>query len=196
MRRRRWSFTRRRLGRRCIGRSVGTSTWWRGWRLVGRDFFWRRSRRSLGRGGRLAAGFTTVRIELFVDDPAAVHAKAVAAGAKQHSEVKEHKYPVVGPKPIGRMLQGAVVGSVGAYLVDWEIFGLSVSLMSNWSTAEKRRSERCTRTSVCVGDRCCDRALAAKTRQDATLRREGACLFQGAMDNLRQLRAKFFNERF
>ena len=37
----------------------------------------------------------------------------VAAGAKQHSEVKEHKYPVVGPKPIGRMLQGGVVDPFG-----------------------------------------------------------------------------------
>jgi uncharacterized glyoxalase superfamily protein PhnB len=60
-----------------------------------------------------SAGFTTVRIELFVDDPVAVHARAVAAGAIDHSPVKEHTHTTVGPRPIERMLQGAVVDPFG-----------------------------------------------------------------------------------
>src|SRR6478735_2533533 len=39
-----------------------------------------------------SAGFTTVRIELFVDDPIAVHKRAVAAGASNHSPVLEHEH--------------------------------------------------------------------------------------------------------
>src|ERR1700761_8953966 len=52
--------------------------------------------------GPLSVGTPTVGVDLFVDDPLAVQSKAVAAGAKQHSEVKEHNYPTAGPKPIGR----------------------------------------------------------------------------------------------
>jgi PhnB protein len=55
-----------------------------------------------------SAGFTTVRIELFVDDPIAVHQRALAAGATEHSPVLEHTHDTVGPHPIKRMLQGAV----------------------------------------------------------------------------------------
>ena len=58
-------------------------------------------------------GFTTVRIELFVDDPVAVHAHALAAGAIEHSPVTEHAHTTLGPRPIGRMLQGAVVDPFG-----------------------------------------------------------------------------------
>ena len=81
--------------------------------IDGARFFLATESPEFGTRGPSGAGFTTVRIELFVDDPVAVHAKASGAGAKLHSEVKEHKYPVVGPKPIGRMLQGAVVDPFG-----------------------------------------------------------------------------------
>ena len=81
--------------------------------IGGARFFLATESPEFGTRGPLAAGFTTVRIELFVDDPMAVQSEAVAAGAKPHSEVKEHKYPVFGPKPIGRMLQGAVVDPFG-----------------------------------------------------------------------------------
>jgi PhnB protein len=84
-----------------------------GMAIDGARFFLATESPEFGTRGPSGAGFTTVRIELFVDDPVAVHAKAIAAGGKQHSEVKEHKYPVVGPKPIGRMLQGAVVDPFG-----------------------------------------------------------------------------------
>jgi PhnB protein len=81
--------------------------------IGGARFFLATESPEFGTRGPLAAGFTTVRIELFVDDPVAVQAKAVAAGAAMRSEVKEHEYPVVGPKPIGKMLQGAVVDPFG-----------------------------------------------------------------------------------
>ena len=60
-----------------------------------------------------SAGFTTVRIELFVDDPVAVHKRALAAGATNHSPMEEHEHATAGPKPIKRMLQGAVLDPSG-----------------------------------------------------------------------------------
>lgn len=60
-----------------------------------------------------SAGFTTVRIELFVDDPAATHKQALAAGAIEHSPVLEHAHETTGPRPIKRMLQGAVTDPFG-----------------------------------------------------------------------------------
>lgn len=66
-----------------------------------------------GTRGPASVGFTTVRIELFVDDPIAVHRQALAAGAVEHSPVNEHAHEMCGPKPIKRMLQGAVVDPFG-----------------------------------------------------------------------------------
>jgi PhnB protein len=66
-----------------------------------------------GTRGPASAGFTTVRIELFVDDPVAVHRHALAAGAVEHSPVREHMHETLGPHPIKRMLQGAVVDPFG-----------------------------------------------------------------------------------
>jgi PhnB protein len=60
-----------------------------------------------------SAGFTTVRIEFLVDDPVAVHKRALAAGATEHSPVEEHQHTTRGPMPIKRMLQGAVVDPFG-----------------------------------------------------------------------------------
>ena len=61
----------------------------------------------------LDAGFTTVRIELFVADPVAVQGQALAAGATEHSPVEEHTHETTGPRPVSRMLQGAVVDPFG-----------------------------------------------------------------------------------
>jgi PhnB protein len=58
-------------------------------------------------------GHTTVRIELFVDDPYEAHDKAIAAGAIERSPVEEHKYDMTGSQPIKRMLQGFVVDPFG-----------------------------------------------------------------------------------
>lgn len=60
-----------------------------------------------------SAGFTTVRIELFVDDPVAVHKRAVDAGAAEKDPVVEHTHETEGPHPIKRMLQGAVIDPFG-----------------------------------------------------------------------------------
>jgi len=59
------------------------------------------------------AGFTTVRIELFVDDPEAVHARALAAGATLGDPVQRYVYETTGPAPIGAMRQGTVVDPFG-----------------------------------------------------------------------------------
>jgi PhnB protein len=66
-----------------------------------------------GTRGPASAGFTTVRIELFVDDPVAVHARALAAGAIEKDPVKEHVHDTHGPRPITRMLQGALFDPSG-----------------------------------------------------------------------------------
>jgi PhnB protein len=58
-------------------------------------------------------GHTTVRIELFVGDPHATHKRALAAGATEANPVTEHSYPMTGPRPINRMLQGAVIDPFG-----------------------------------------------------------------------------------
>ena len=63
--------------------------------------------------GPSSAGFTTVRIELFVDDPVAVHSRALAAGGIERSPVREHTHETVGPRPIRRMLQGGVTDPFG-----------------------------------------------------------------------------------
>jgi PhnB protein len=59
------------------------------------------------------AGHTTVRIELFVDDPRGAHARALAAGATELHPVREFSYSTVGPRPLSRMLQGTVADPSG-----------------------------------------------------------------------------------
>jgi PhnB protein len=81
--------------------------------MGGARFFLSTESPEFGTRGPLAAGFTTVRIEMFVDNPVAVQAKAVAAGATLRSEIREHNYDTKGPKPIRRMLQGSVVDPFG-----------------------------------------------------------------------------------
>jgi PhnB protein len=67
--------------------------------------------------------FTTVRIELFVDDPVAMHRQAVAAGATNHSPVEKLEHSASGPKPNNRMLQGAVVDPFGHMWLIGKILG-------------------------------------------------------------------------
>jgi PhnB protein len=55
-----------------------------------------------------SVGHTTVRIELFVDDPKAAWEGAVAAGARPGSPVEEHRHATLGSRPTLRMLQGGV----------------------------------------------------------------------------------------
>jgi len=81
--------------------------------IDGAPFFLAYHAPEYGTRGPSAVGFTTVRIELFVDDPVAVQNKALAAGALERSPIEEHEHPTTGPKPIRRMLQGAVVDPFG-----------------------------------------------------------------------------------
>jgi PhnB protein len=79
----------------------------------GAKFFLAKESPPHGTRGPSSTGFTTVRIELFVDDPMAVHRRALGAGAVEHSPVEEHTHETIGPKPIKRMLQGALVDPFG-----------------------------------------------------------------------------------
>ena len=79
----------------------------------GAQFFLATEAPAYGTRSPAAAGFTTVRIELFVDDPVAVQRRAVAAGASERDPVREHTHPTAGPSPINRMLQGAVADPFG-----------------------------------------------------------------------------------
>jgi PhnB protein len=81
--------------------------------IGGAEFFLAHESPQYGTRSPSSAGFTTVRIELFVDDPVAVHRQAVAAGATNHSPVAEHEHETRGPHPIRRMLQGAVTDPFG-----------------------------------------------------------------------------------
>jgi PhnB protein len=81
--------------------------------IEGAKFFLAVEAPAYGTRDPASAAFTTVRIELFVDDPIAVHQQAVSAGAKNHSPVQEREHPTTGPKAISRMLQGAVVDPFG-----------------------------------------------------------------------------------
>jgi PhnB protein len=81
--------------------------------IDGAQFFLAHESPAYGTRSPGSAGFTTVRIEFFVDDPVAVHKRALAAGAIEHSPVEEHQHTTCGPKPIKRMLQGAVVDPFG-----------------------------------------------------------------------------------
>ncbi len=81
--------------------------------IDGAQFFLAHESPDYGTRSPSSVDFTTVRIELFVDDPVAVHGRALAAGAIERSPVKEHSHTTTGPHPIMRMLQGAVVDPFG-----------------------------------------------------------------------------------
>ena len=80
-----------------------------GMSIDGANFFLAQESPPHGTRSPASAGFTTVRIELFVDDPIAVLRRAVAAGAIERNPVREHTHATAGPHPIKRMLQGALV---------------------------------------------------------------------------------------
>jgi PhnB protein len=81
--------------------------------IGGAQFFLAHEAPEYGTRGPSSVGFTTVRIELFVDDPVSVHRRALNAGAVEHSPVSEDRYQMEGPYPIRRILQGAVVDPFG-----------------------------------------------------------------------------------
>jgi PhnB protein len=81
--------------------------------IDGANFFLAHESPPHGTRSPLSAGCTTVRIELFVNDPVAVHKRALAAGATNHSPVEEHQHETTGVTPIKRMLQGAILDPFG-----------------------------------------------------------------------------------
>jgi PhnB protein len=81
--------------------------------IDGANFYLAQEAPDYGTRGPDSAGFTTVRIELFVDEPVTVHSRALAAGATERGPVEEQVYQMAGPNPITRMLQGAVVDPFG-----------------------------------------------------------------------------------
>jgi PhnB protein len=81
--------------------------------IDGAKFFLAYEAPKYGTRGPSSVGFTTVRIELFVDNPVDVQRRALLAGAIEHSPVREDQYQMAGPCPISRMLQGAVVDPFG-----------------------------------------------------------------------------------
>lgn len=84
-----------------------------GMEVAGAKFFLANESPSFGTKGPLLAGCTTVRIELFVDDPAAMQQRAVAAGAREKDPLQEHTHETIGREPIRKMLQGAVIDPFG-----------------------------------------------------------------------------------
>lgn len=84
-----------------------------GMSIHGAPFFLAHESPPHGTRSPASAGFTTVRIELFVEDPVAVQRQALAAGATKHGPVEEHTHETTGPQPIRRMLQGAVLDPFG-----------------------------------------------------------------------------------
>jgi len=93
--------------------------------IGGAQFFLSQESPPHGTRSPSAAGFTTVRIELFVDDPYAVFKRAVAAGATLREPVVEFDYtPIMaGPKPINKMLQGSVFDPSGHMWLIGKIIG-------------------------------------------------------------------------
>ena len=81
--------------------------------IGGAKFFLADEAPEYGTQGPSRAGFTTVRIELFVDDPVAVQQKAVEAGATERNHVTEDRYEMEGLEPIRRILQGSVTDPFG-----------------------------------------------------------------------------------
>ena len=99
--------------------AFGATLLWRldggvaGLSIDGANFYLAQESPPHGTRGPASAGFTTVRIELFVDDPIAVHRHALAAGAIERDPIREHTHTTTGPHPIKRMLQGALVDPFG-----------------------------------------------------------------------------------
>ena len=81
--------------------------------IDGAKFFLAYEAPKYGTRGPASVGFTTVRIELFVNDPVSVQHWALAAGAIEHSPVREDQYEMAGPCPIRRILQGAIIDPFG-----------------------------------------------------------------------------------
>src|SRR5207247_11126893 len=82
-------------------RAFGADERWRigdpaevaGLSIDGAEFFLARESPPHGTRSPHTAGHTSVRIELFVDDPLPVQRKAITAGAPEGSPIEEHTHP-------------------------------------------------------------------------------------------------------
>ncbi|HXN29803.1 MAG TPA: VOC family protein [Candidatus Acidoferrales bacterium] len=81
--------------------------------IDGASFFLADASPAHGTQGPNSVGFTTVRIELFVNDPFKMYAQALSVGASELNPVKMHEYETAGPEPIKKMLQGALLDPFG-----------------------------------------------------------------------------------
>jgi uncharacterized glyoxalase superfamily protein PhnB len=84
-----------------------------GMSIDGAEFFLARESPANGTNSPDSVGHTTVRIELFVDDPEKVYAQAIAAGAREGSPVQERRHETAGGTANLRMLQGGVSDPFG-----------------------------------------------------------------------------------
>src|SRR6202167_4238159 len=76
--------------------------------IDGASFFLADASPAHGTQGPNSMGFTTVRIELFVNDPFKMYAQQLPAGAAELNPVKMHEYETAGPAPIKKILKGAL----------------------------------------------------------------------------------------
>jgi uncharacterized glyoxalase superfamily protein PhnB len=83
-----------------------------GMSIDGAEFFLAHETPSRGTRSPDTAGHTTVRIELFVDDPQAVQHRAIEAGARAGGPVVEHTHALADGATM-RMLQGGVIDPFG-----------------------------------------------------------------------------------
>jgi uncharacterized glyoxalase superfamily protein PhnB len=81
--------------------------------IGGAELFLAQETPSRGTRSPDTAGSTSVRIELFVDDPQAVQERAIAAGARKGSDVTMREHALAGSEKPLRMLQGGVIDPFG-----------------------------------------------------------------------------------
>ena len=81
--------------------------------IDGAEFFLAAEAPSRGTRSPALAGSTSVRIELFVDDPQAMQERAIEAGARKGNEVTLREHALIGTDTPLRMLQGGVIDPFG-----------------------------------------------------------------------------------
>jgi len=81
--------------------------------IDGAQFFLSKEPKAPGSRTAAAQGAVPIKIQLFVDDPVAVHQKAISAGATERDPVREHGPGTTQSRAVKRMLQGTLVDPFG-----------------------------------------------------------------------------------
>ena len=81
--------------------------------IDGTLFFLSREVPSAGRRSSTGPGVVPVKIQLFVDDPAAAHRKAVSAGAVEREPVQGYEGGATQSRAVKRLVQGILVDPFG-----------------------------------------------------------------------------------